>query len=301
MGEAFALLTAVCYGITHFCSGMLARRATGIGVAFYAQVGGSVVIIPVAAVLSEGGATASALAWGAVSGVGTGLGMAFLYRGLSRGKMSVVAPVSDVNAALLPVLVGVMLLGERPSMVVLCGMGAALPAIWMVSRSPRADAERPTPERVPVTVGAPSQTPPAQARRLHSGVVDGLYAGAGIALTWVALERIPAGTGLWPLVVSRVVSVAAILPLVLATRAPLRVPREIVLPAALAGAVGTIGTWLYMLATREQLLAVVSVLSALYPAIPVLLAVTFLRERITATQTAGLGIGAIAISIIALN
>jgi drug/metabolite transporter (DMT)-like permease len=283
MGEAFALASAVCYGVTHFCSGVLARRASGIGVAFYAQLGGTAAIFPVAVAVPGGGqATGPALAWGALSGIGTGLGMAFLYRGMSRGKVSVVAPVSDVNAAILPVLVGVALLGERPSAMALGGMAAALPAIWLISRDPRTGSGR---------------------RRLSGGlrswVADGMYAGVGIALTWVALERVPAGTGLWPLVVSRVVSVAAIVPLVAATRTPLRLPGRIVFPAAVAGTVGTAGTWLYMLATREQLLAVASVLSALYPAIPVVLALVFLRERITATQTAGLAAGAAAISIIA--
>lgn len=292
MGETLALITAVCYGVTHFCSGLLARRASGIGVAFYAQVGGSIVIIAVAAAVPGGPPTGPALAWGALSGVGTGLGMAFLYRGMSRGKMSVVAPVSDVNAALLPVLVGVLLLGERPSAIVLYAMAAAVPAIWLVSRS---------------TSSGPGSEPRADpgsessGRGVHSGVVDGLYAGAGIALTWVALERIPAGTGLWPLVVSRVVSVAAIVPLLLATRTTLRIPSGIVVKAALVGTIGTIGTWLYMLATREQLLAIVSVLASLYPAIPVLLALVLLRERITAMQTAGLAIGAVAISIIAAS
>jgi drug/metabolite transporter (DMT)-like permease len=309
MGEIFALATAVCYGITHFSSGLLARRATGIGVAFYAQVGGSLLLIPVAAVIPGGTPSGPALAWGVLSGVGTGLGMAFLYRGLSRGDMSVVAPVSDVNAALLPVLVGVVLLGERPSAIVWCGMAAAMPAIWLISRTPEAaEPERAHPSRL-VTVGAPVAAPaatpvePMRGRRygLRSGVVDGLYAGAGIAITWIGLERIPAGTGLWPLAVSRVVSVLAILPLVVTTRTSLRIPYDIVVKAAAAGTIGTIGTWLYMLATREQLLAIVSILSALYPAIPVLLAVVFLRERITATQTTGLGIAAAALSIIALN
>lgn len=336
MGEIFALATAVCYGITHFSSGLLARRATGIGVAFYAQVGGSLLIIPVAAVVPGGAPTGPALAWGALSGVGTGLGMAFLYRGLSRGNMSVVAPVSDVNAALLPLLVGVVLLGERPSAIVWCGMAAAVPAIWLISRTPEAVGQDRT-HGVLATVGAPAVAPVAMgdarrdARRgatrtdrvaapmggprsglrhdprsgsrygSHSGVADGLYAGAGIALTWVALDRVPAGTGLWPLAVSRIVSVLAILPLVAATGIPLRISYDIVVKAAAAGTVGTVGTWLYMLATREQLLAIVSVLSALYPAIPVLLALVFLRERITAAQAAGLAIGAVALSTIALN
>ena len=41
---------------------------------------------------------------------------AFLYRGLAAGRMGVVAPVSAVGAALLPVCVGIAT-GERPGSV----------------------------------------------------------------------------------------------------------------------------------------------------------------------------------------
>ena len=48
------------------------------------------------------------LKWGAVAGIGTGAGTAFLYRGLASGRMGVVAPLSAVGAALLPVAVGLL-------------------------------------------------------------------------------------------------------------------------------------------------------------------------------------------------
>lgn len=38
---------------------------------------------------------------GALAGVGSGAGGAFLYRGLAAGRMGVVAPISAVGAALL--------------------------------------------------------------------------------------------------------------------------------------------------------------------------------------------------------
>jgi drug/metabolite transporter (DMT)-like permease len=44
-----------------------------------------------------------------------------------------------------------------------------------------------------------------------------------------------------------------------------------------------------------------TVLAALYPAIPVVLAITFLRERPSRAQTAGLGCAAAAIGLIALG
>ena len=64
--------------------------------------------------------TSADLWWAVVAGVGNGFGTAFLYRGLSSGRMGVVAPVSGVGAALVPVVVGV-LTGERPSALVWVG------------------------------------------------------------------------------------------------------------------------------------------------------------------------------------
>jgi EamA domain-containing membrane protein RarD len=43
------------------------------------------------------------------------------------------------------------------------------------------------------------------------------------------------------------------------------------------------------------------VLAALYPVVPVLLGLTVLRERLTRTQTAGLGLAGAAVGLIALG
>ncbi|GDY57614.1 hypothetical protein SVIO_082370 [Streptomyces violaceusniger] len=128
-----------------------------------------------------------------------------------------------------------------------------------------------------------------------------LVAGVGLAVHFFALARIPASAGWWPVVVSRAVSVAVILALFPATGASLRLPRRAAAVAAVAGALGTLATILYLLATRQELLSVAVVLSALYPAVPVLLALTFLRERITRPQAVGLLGAGLAIGLIALN
>jgi uncharacterized membrane protein len=59
------------------------------------------------------------------------------------------------------------------------------------------------------------------------------------------------------------------------------------------GAVAALALIFYPLAARQQLVVIAVVLSSLYPAIPVLLGITALRERLTWQQTAGLvGAGA---------
>ncbi|MFI6428559.1 EamA family transporter [Promicromonospora sp. NPDC050880] len=186
MTEVLALLSALCFGLTHFVNGVVSRTWNGVTVAAVAQVGGTVLSVPVAVLLPAGHPTAGTLWWGALSGLGTGVGVAFLYRAMSRGPMSVVAPVSDLAGVALPVVVGVTLLHERPSPLAVAGILLALVAVWLVSR------RRP----------APGAGGSRGVRRTVDGVPDALLAGVGIAAHFVAVARIPAEAGAWPLAVA---------------------------------------------------------------------------------------------------
>lgn len=273
VGEALALGAALCFGITDFVSALLARRVHSASVALVAQLGGTALILLAALLVPAPSVTTGALGWGALSGIGTGIGVAFLFRAMGVGQLSVVVPLSDVAGVAVPVLVGVAMLGDRPSVVSWLGILAAAPALWLVTRVGRG---RPT----------------------ARGSVDGLVSGLGFALQFVALALVDPAAGLWPLVASRVASVVTILPM--APRAPLRMPWRLAAAALGSGAVGTLAITCYTLATREQMLAVVVVLAALYPVVPVLLGLTVLRERLTRAQTAGLGLAGAAVGLIAL-
>ncbi|WP_413806482.1 EamA family transporter [Streptomyces sp. OE57] len=292
MGELLAVASALCFGTTHFLSGLVSRHRHGVTVAACAQAGGTVVsLVPV--LLTQGAlAPPSALGWGGLSGLGTGVGVACLYWSMNQGPMSVVVPVSDVTAVGLPVLAGIALLGDRPSPPALTGIALGLPALWLVSRGEPSGPRGPHEVRPGHGQGADRPRP---------AVLLALVAGVGLALHFFALARIPASAGWWPVVVSRAVSVAVILALFPATGASLRLPRRAAAVAAVAGALGTLATILYLLATRQELLSVAVVLSALYPAVPVLLALTFLRERITRPQAVGLLGAGLAIGLIALD
>ncbi|WP_181769208.1 EamA family transporter, partial [Streptomyces albidus (ex Kaewkla and Franco 2022)] len=176
MGALLALASAACYGIADFTGGLLSRRADFTHVALAGQAGGLALMLLAALFLPAASPDASDVVWGALSGVGTGLGMIFLYRGLSRGAMSVVVPVSAVGGLALPVLVGVALLGDRPSSLSWLGIVTAVPALWLVSR----DGSGAT----------PAAFTPAS--------LDGFIAGAGIALQYVALAQASPGSGVWP-------------------------------------------------------------------------------------------------------
>ncbi|MFJ9251033.1 hypothetical protein [Streptomyces sp. NPDC101776] len=134
MADSLALLSTVCFGVTHFVNGLLSRRVDGMTVAPHAQLGGTALALVLAPTLSDTSAAFADYGWGALPGVGTGVGVAFLHRTMSQGAMSVVVFVSDVGAVALPVLVGVILLRERLSAPTWVGMAAVLPALWLVSQ-----------------------------------------------------------------------------------------------------------------------------------------------------------------------
>ena len=79
--------------------------------------------------------TGADLAWGAASGVAGVAGVLWLYKGLAEGRMSVVAPMTGLTAALVPVLWSPFI-SEVPGLLALAGIGLALVAIVLVSRRP---------------------------------------------------------------------------------------------------------------------------------------------------------------------
>ena len=128
MGILLGLAAALLYGTSDFGGGLLSRRfgplrVTVIGAAAAAALAWAVLI------MSGGpGPSARAVAWGLGSGLAGGTGTLVLYRGLARGQMSVVGPVSAVGAAVVPVMAGIAM-GERPSVLAVAGVLVALPAI----------------------------------------------------------------------------------------------------------------------------------------------------------------------------
>jgi len=189
--------------------------------------------------------------------------------------MGVVAPVSGVGAAVIPVAVGV-LLGERPDPLVWVGILLALPAIWLVARDPS---------------GSPAAAP--------GGVVDGALAGLGFGFLFVALAQVGDDAGLLPLAVNQVVAGVVIILVATALGQPWRPQRAGLLGGAAAGVLGAAATVCFLLATREGYLSIASVVTSLYPAFTVILAATLLREHVHRAQAAGLLLCAVAVTLVA--
>lgn len=276
MGILLALGAAAAYGISDFVGGVASRRTSAWPVAFLASVGG-LLGSAVLAVVVAGEPTTGDLLWGALSGIGAGFGSAFLYRGFATGRMGVVAPVSAVGAAVLPVVVGVAL-GERPATLVWVGLLLALPAIWLVAQAP-ADGT--------ATAG------------LAEGLLDGVLAGAGFGLLFVAIGQVPEDAGYWPLAVAQGTGTVVIVVVAAAMRVPW-VPTQATEGWGLAaGLLASAAQLLFLLSTQAGLLTVAAVLTSLYPAFTILLAAVVLKEAIFRHQAVGLVLAGVSVALVA--
>lgn len=296
MGVALALGAALAYGVADFAGGFLSRRTPAIAVAFYSQVAAAVLVVLLALLADvywPSTPTVAALGWGAVSGVGAGVGLTLLYRGLAAGRMSQVSPASAMTSAILPVFVAAGL-GERVSTIAIAGISVAVPAIVLVTRSPSAGSSDGWCHGGTVRLSSGRW-------RLASGVRDGVIAGIGFAVGFVALARIPEGTGLWPIAVAEVASVPIVILLAAVTRTSMRVSISMMPSLAVVGAVAAGALVLYLYSTRVESLSVVVVVTSLYPAITVLLAALLIGERIRRDQWTGLACAALAVTLLALG
>lgn len=293
-----ALASAVLYGVSDFLSGVQSRRRHFLIVGAVAQTF-SAAGITLVALAQRQPLTHDALLWGAVAATGHCSGTLMLTRGLASGSMHVAGPLSAVCAAGLPVVLGVAL-GERPSLLAGIGILLALPAVWAVAAGESdpgsapgethlVEPDRPDQGRVP--------TAPATAGR--AGVRDGLLAGVGFAVFFIALAQAGPGSGSWPVAVCQLASLVAMWAIV-ARKRPAGSVRE-ALPAWVVGVTGCLGSLTYFLAGNAGggQLTVVPVVASLYPAFTVLLAMGLLGERASRDQVAGLAACAVAVALIA--
>jgi drug/metabolite transporter (DMT)-like permease len=275
----FALLSALSYGVSDFTAGLASRRLAAGPVTGVTQSLGILTAIVAVALYPGQGAGTSALVWGAVSGVGSAVGTLSLYHGFSVAPMSVVATLSGVLTAVLPVVAG-LALGNHLSAPAAAGIVIAMPAIGFVSWRPSSG-------------GAGGD---------RAGVLYGVLAGIGFGTLFVALDRAGTRSGAWPLLPGQVVSLLLVSPFAYRGLTGIRRPSANTMLLLLGtGVLSATANLLFLVATKHGELAIVGVLSALYPVLTVLLARVLLTERWSRTQAVGLATAALAVVLVTLK
>ncbi|MFF5454035.1 EamA family transporter [Streptomyces sp. NPDC012950] len=271
-----ALGSSLAYGCADFLGGLGARKAhvlRTVMVAAPASLAVELLLWPFLGASFDAGA----LGWGAASGVASAAAFVLLYRTLALGPMNVLSPVTALVSAVLPVGVG-LLQGEHLGPAGLFGLPLALVAVVLVSAGHGAGSARPS----------------------RTALLLALGAGAAIALQLVFLHQAPSDSGVAPLIVGRAVSSAVTLTAAGLMYRRLGPEKPAYAVSAAAGILDSVANLLFLLAVRGGDLAVVAVVTALYPAGTVLLARGVLAERVHRGQLAGLGTAAVAVSLLAL-
>lgn len=305
LSAAIALFGAVIYGSADFLGGLAARRLRSIVVTAVAAMAGLAALL-LATPVFAGVWTAADVWWGILAGIFSVVAIALLYACLAMGPMSILSPLTAVVSAVAPMLWGLLIQGDALAPIGYAGLGVALVAVVLVGFMPGEKIVRP------------------HARGLAMAVGAGLAIGAFL----IVLDQTSAGSGLIPVVTSRATSgvVTAAIVGALALAALRRGDRaRSVLAAAgpplgampsghadlehatagVAKVVSARQAWwlaiacgiadaaanaLALVALRTGDLAVVSALTALYPAGTILLAAVVLRERVAPVQWTGLGL-----------
>ena len=175
------LLSGLVWGVGDFAGGKATQRAAALPVVWLSKLV-SLPLLAIYLVATYVPITPIGLAWGALAGVAGVIGLVLFYRALSAGAMTVVAPVTGVTSAAIPVVVG-LLAGERPSGLRLSGWAARYwQSRWSASRRSHPGRRQAVTWRL---------------------VAAALAAGTGFALFFILIaaagEAAGGSPGLWPI------------------------------------------------------------------------------------------------------
>jgi drug/metabolite transporter (DMT)-like permease len=283
MAYLLALVSAVLYGAADFTGGLATRRAGTVPVVLWSQASGLILLALILPLLPPASPSRADLLWGAAAGLTGGIGVALLYRALAIGIMAVVAPTTAVCAVVIPVVVSV-LLGERPVPLAVLGILLGITSIVLVSQQH--------------TAGPGESTRGSISRGRRTGVGTALASGVLIGFFFLALAQTKPTAGMWPVLMSRTVSVTLFGLVAAARTVSIRIPSRMTLLVLGCGIIDMLANLFYLVAAREGPLSVVVTLSSLYPASTVLLARIVLKERLNLLQVCGVGCALAAVVLI---
>ena len=271
-----ALAAAVLAGTGDFFGGRATKKTNIISVLAISHFLGLLIILLIAPLMAEEFKTGDFFLGVLASSFGL-LGLSLLYRGLAKGPMAIVAPITAVACATLPVIWG-LLSGEKLSTQQIVGVFVGLFAIFLVS-----------------------WTPSGQAGIKGMLVLEALIAGLAFGAFFIVIDGTSETTAPWPVVGSRVFSVIAIFLFVMIGRKNIK-PEEKSTPYIIgAGFFDTLANVVLLAALNRGMLSLVSVLASFYPAVTVLLARLFLKEMMLKSQIVGLALGLTSIALLAVS
>ena len=295
---SFALLASLAWGVADFSGGFVTRQAHVLRVLAWAQPAGLLLILAALAASGEAATLGPQWPWAVAAGLASLASLGMLFLALATGSMLLVAPLAAVGVVV-PVAVG-LVSGDAVGTWQLAGLCFAVGGTLATTWGPAQPSDRVVPRAASVR---------AALLALGSATGQGLFLTfldrAGAAGPMAATATMRTASCLVVLVVyavavarsrrtarrqSRVapspvaVTLDPITPSsVLYGAAPLR----LYLLMAVVGVMDALAEVLFALSSAHGQLSDAAVLSSLYPAVTMVLAVTLLRERTRPVQALG--------------
>lgn len=271
----FAVIAALLLGGSDFFAARSALTTPSLTVTRTA-VATSVTLSPLALLIVHSKWTMRDSLIGGVSGVAMITGLILLYHGYKVARMGIVAPVTSVLLAAVPVLWDVIN-GVRPGAASAVGMGLGVVALVLTS----------------YTQGGEGSA--------SLGLILGLASGVSFGVAFTLMGEVNEGAGIAPVVVQRSVGLVILLVVWLVRRDPLVATGKGLRFGVLAGALGLVAISNLQLAFQRGDSGPVAVASSQFAAVAVVLAVVFNKERMRWWQALGVGLTAIAVALIAVG
>jgi len=266
---------AASWGAGDFSGGLASKKGSVLSVLVVSQAAGGLILLALALGCGQKFPGPGDMLIGGLAGLCGALGIICLYSGLARGRMGVVAPLSAVTAAMVPILFSIATSGF-PGPLKLIGFGGGLISIWLLSRGP------------------------ASSRPGFAEMLNSLAAGTGFGLFFILVDQIRGQSYFWPLFAARLASVAFLSCLILG-KGGFKSGRgtQAWFLTILAGILDTAGNVFFFLATRAGRLDAAVMSTSLYPAVTVILAFVLLKERLGPSQWIGVVSAMLALGLIA--
>lgn len=269
----FAITAALLLGGSDFFAARSARTTPAITVTRTA-VAISAGLSPLLLLLVDSQWIAHDLVLGSLSGLSMVTGLMLLYRGYAIARMGIVAPLSSVLLATVPV-VWDLVNGIRPSGWASLGMALGVTALVLTSYTPGG-------------VGS-----------VRTGALLGLGSGVAFGIAFTLMGEASRASGLTPVILQRATGFALLAAIGVARRDRFFATGRGLHNAIGAGVLGLIAIGSLQLGLQRGELGPVSVASSQFATVAVVLSVAFNRERMRWWQAVGVGTTALAVALIA--
>lgn len=270
---ALAIAAALLLGASDFFAARSARSTSAITVTRTA-VGTSTVLSPLLLLLVDSQWIGRDLFIGAMSGLFMIGGLMLLYRGYAVARMGIVAPLSSVLLATVPV-VWDLINGVTPGALAASGMALGLAALVLTSYTPGG-------------VGSVSQ-----------GAALGLGSGLAFGVAFTLMGEVSLASGLTPVITQRGTGFLLLAVIGLVRSDPFLAEGIGRQRAIVAGFLGLVAIGSLQMAFQRGDLGPVSVASSQFATVAVILSVLFNHERMRWWQALGVGTTALAVALIA--